>query len=363
MISKKIETAAILAGCLLALAGCGDDSTPPDSGPADTGTVADTGTADTGTADAGDAGPTDSGTDSGTPATDALVRVANLVPNGPAFRVCADVKVGGTVVSTVGPLPPRGDGTDPGIPFRGVSGYLTFPVGVDYTVNFYDITAIDALDPEHCPVAADGLAPLITADVPTTALEVGKFYTVAATGFLRDSAGDMPALCSATLDTTCPDALEAALQLLPDTGAPASGKVSVRVVQGIPNMPNLDVCYDAVVTSDAGTPEPAGSPTLIVGNVGPTAASAYVDMDPMTDGFITIHAYNAAGDCLAAAELATVPIPFPDPIGTAFVPGSTKTFDADTIVTIFGSGRNIDSPPVPDPSSVVFIPMFYEVAP
>jgi hypothetical protein len=197
---------------------------------------------------------------------------------------------------------------------------------------------------------------MATADIAVGDLEPGKFYTVAAMGLLREADGAMPAICGAALDTACPDALAARIQLLADTGAPAAGKVSIRIVQGIPNMPNLDICVDGSAVGDAGTPGPAGSPTLIASDVAQTAASAYLDMDPIADGFITIHAHQAAGDCVGAAMLAAVAVPFPDPIGV--IPGTTKTFDADTIVTIFASGRNMATPPDPDPAAPAFAPWY-----
>ena len=77
--------------------------------------------------------------------------------------------------------------------------------------------------------------------------------------------------------------------------------------------------------------------------INPTTASAYTEIDMEAGGFLTVHSYQADGDCAPAATVGAMQIPPPDSISDPANFG--KPFQAATgglanggIVTLFGSG-------------------------
>lgn len=371
---KSWKKANVLGlACMLALGGltaCGDDDGGTPDGSVDSsvdgtvdsstpdGALPDSSVADAGdgsVADAGDAGG-DAG-DGGVVETNAFVRVAHLMANAPpgstaatggygAVRVCVTVDLTG---ATIGPLPSRMGG-DVGLPHRGVSQYLDFPVGLDYTVDFYAADEIDALaGAEHCPTDADTITALVSTGVATADIEAGSFYTAAAIGLLADDAGDLPSICGATFDGACPAVLAASISLGLDDSDIVADMVKIRWAQGIANFPMADLCYDD-------DPEDATAATTLFSNIAPLSTSDYITVAPMAAGVLTVHQHIDGMECVGAALLATIPVPIPEPLASMLPPNTLVDYPADHVATIFSSGRvSLTLDPATDPMTPLFL--------
>lgn len=369
---KSWKKASVLGvACMLALGGltaCGDDDGGTPDGAVDSSVD---GTVDSDTPDADppdgdmdsdvpDGGMTDgdvADADGGDPPpTVAFVRVAHLLANAPpgstaatggwgAIRVCVQVDLTGAFI---GPLPSKAGG-DVGLPHRGVSPYLEFPTGLDYTVQLYAADDIDALDPEHCPVEADGVAPILSASIGATEIEAGKFYTAGAIGLLADAGGAMPSMCGATFSEVCPDAFAARIGLTEDDGVLEAGMIKVRWNQGIANFPMVDLCFDD-------DPSDATPATTLFSNVAPLSSTDYITVAAMTSGLISVHAHVDGMECVGGdATLAQIPVPLPADLAAMLPDGTLADYPADHVVTIFSSGRISPAPPDPDALAPLFL--------
>ena len=355
-------TLAALLGLAAFAAGCGDDDghghdedAGTDSGPLDidAGPEEDAGPEDI------DAGPPDAG-----PPAMVNVRLAHLMPNQGAIRLCIDTIVGGMTLRT--DLLPTTMQYPMGIPLRGVSAYInTFPPGLDYTINVYDAAEIDAwnmatMGDERCPNSMDKGAPepVLTTMIAPTDLVAGNDYTIAFVGFLQDE--DMTPADNCGMPPTfegveCPAALNAKMMIIEDDNtAPMMDMVRIRLLQGVPDLPPLDVCYDADGPGGA-------APELLFDNVefvGGGMTPPYVERAPITGGTFTFHLNNpmVMENCSPLTALSAMPTPVPWP-GTCLMtsPGTTSTFDANDVVTLFGSG-NAGGPPPPAGNGAAFVP-------
>ncbi|MFW5921471.1 MAG: hypothetical protein ACOCUS_06490 [Polyangiales bacterium] len=323
--------------------GGGMDGGPDDAGGMDGG-PGDAGEMDVGPDDAGGTDATEADADAGDAggADNPLVRLGHLIANAPALRVCAQAYVPGTGFDTPagapeGPLPPHDpsmdDGAD-GLPFQGVSDYVdVFPRGLDYEIRAYEAAALDAWG-TGCPTAADTDAPdpLVTEQLPAAGLESGDAFTIAAVG-LADMGGERPPLCDAPgFDSACSATeTEPHMSLLADDPTPASGMLKVRFYNAIANSFDLgiEVCHE---------PEGGGEPSSIAGPLSfDDAAAAYMTRDELVDGTLSLHLPSTDGPCMGTM-VGALPLPAPDPLGTAEVPGTVKTLETDTVETLFLKG-------------------------
>lgn len=358
------------AATLLALAGlaagCGDDDGHGDEHDAgtDAGPMEDAGPGE-------DSGPgEDAGSPDAGPPPTVDVRLAHLIPNQGPIRLCIDTVVGGMTLRT--DLLPTTAQYMNGIPHRGVSAYIDlFPPGLDYTINVYDAAEIDAwnmatMGDERCPNAMDMGAPepvLTTAIVPAD-LVAGNHYTIAFVGFLMDADGTPANLCGAppTFEgAECPAALNAKMMVIQDDNTlPAMDMTRIRLLQGIPDLPPIDVCYDA--DGAAGMPaEVLFDNVEFVGTA--AAAPAYIERAPITGGSFTFHLNNpmVMENCSPLTALSAMPTPVPWP-GTCMMtsPGTADSFDANDVVTLFGSGNAGGPPPTAGGNGAAFVP-FHDV--
>lgn len=288
-----------------------DAYTPP---PEDTGPPQDTGP------------PVDAfvPTDAGGPATS--VRLAHFIPGAPNVHVCLFLLAGGM---ERGGGPPVTVTSPPGIPYRGISGYVTFPsdVASDHRVKVFAAEDIDLSDAMPCGEAT--ATPLITADIPGGTLESGTAYTVAAVGLPDGTAGS-------------PQAPHLLIEA-DDRTAPAAGMVRVRLFHAIPNLGALgvtavDVCHD---------PDgPGAMPAVeVFSEVAYEDVTDYLEAMPITTGSITVHAFNAAApECnmtpatSGGTLLLGTALPFPVTPRPAGAEALRETFAATEIDTAFAVG-------------------------
>lgn len=330
--------------------GCGDDddTVPTDAG-TDSGT--DSGMRDTGMPDE------DAGTDAGPPSVAFFVRVAHLIPGGPAVRVCAETLIGEDPSGTLaGPLPPP---ADPAIPFRGVSPYVTFqlPPGVDGYRVYVLPAEIDGSPLTSC----DAERALLVEDF--TEVEIGGYYTVAAVGFAGEPA-TWPEVCRdpGTGEVgPCPEALRARLVLFEDDSEIDAAATKIRVAHAVPNVPALQVCYDP--DGSEGEMEPV---ELFDGLAFGTATEFHTSAMAITGGSIRLFpSAPAAPDCTALEvrpEIAELIIPttfmaIKTGIQTAAgrtIPEIVTAFELGRVTTVFAQG--IGGLPETDPLTVLFVP-------
>lgn len=318
--------------------GCGDDddTVPTDAG-TDSGT--DSGMRDTGMPDE------DAGTDAGPPPTpEVFVRIAHLSPNAGSVRVCTETIVGGEPSGVRGgPLPPAG--SEP-IPFRGISGYLAFPLpaGVDgYRVLIFRETA------ENPVTSCTGEPIFDETFLLGEDIEAERYYTAAAMGFVGDAAS-WPAVCGApTFNSSCAEQdIGARLLAFEDDSMLVATATKIRAVHGIPNAPPVQICYD-----------PDGSegemePIVLFDRLPFGASSNYFSSDTaITSGSLRI--FNAvppeAGeipDCQTVVvgempvRMQLVELDIPDdfePLAAGFdLPQVVTSFALNRISTVFAQG-------------------------
>jgi hypothetical protein len=293
------------------------------------------------------------------------------MPNQGAIRLCVDTLAGEPpmVVSTT--YLPNSMTAAGGIPHRGVSQYISsFPAGLEYSIRVYDQMELDAWNEategdERCPMMADKAPePVITATVPPTDLAAGSFYTLAFVGFIPDEDGTPADLCGVPPTfggVECMPGQNAKLIILDDDHTtPAAGMTEIRFVQGVPDLPPLDVCYDP----DGDGPMPFEVLFNDVGWVGAAAEDpAYISRAPIVGGDLAFH-LNMMGvpDCFAATRIGGTTVPFPAPVGTMMIPGSIATFADEHTITLFGSGDAGGSDPATGGNGATFIP-FIDAAP
>lgn len=317
---------ALLLG--IAGAGCGDD---------DGMVEVDSGTDAGGGVDSGpppeDTGPVDTGVDAPEPVEQAFVRVAHLSPNTGDVRLCIELRVGGTRVGGLPPLP-----TDRTIPFRGISPYIGLDIeeGVTYRVKAFVVESI--ADPVDCTMDS----PLFV-DVDSADLEVDGYYTGAALGF----SDPMPSACGPTFDGPCDAEVHGArLALFEDDGVTDPAAAKVRVLHAIPNAPAIEVCYDP--DREAGEEPPMSLfASVAFGEASPYHESATAIT---TGSFRIFPAAAAAPACTAIPgvrpQIAEITIPdLLEDIRDMFEAGSpgaganiATTFELDTIRTVFAMG-------------------------
>jgi hypothetical protein len=135
--------------------------------------------------------------------------------------------------------------------------------------------------------------------------------------------------------------------------------VEIRFLQGIPDLPALDVCFD---------PDGPGAmmPEVLFNAVGFAMATdpAYISRAPITTGSITFHIdMPVAPDCFGMTMIGGTAVPFPAPVGDpAMIPGSIATFPGEHTITLFGSGNAGGPSPATGGNGATFIP-FIDVAP
>jgi hypothetical protein len=314
--------------------GCGDDAGSGDAGARDAARV-----------DGGAPIPADSGRGPGPAA--ALTRVAHLVPNAPAVDLCVYFTAGGAFVAGTTPIGPLAEraGTSGGIPFRGVSSYVNlFTAAAEYTVRVYAETDV----PTDCPAFDDdAVAPMLAATIEPGSLVAGRYYTIGAVGFL-DEAGDDPSWCGPTFSMPCAAAEQQPhFEVYADSVAVSDGTATgMRFLHAVPNLSPLDVCHDA------DGPAGAADPEELFASVAFPSAPEYLERDPITAGTISLHIdipgltdgmtcpdVPIPGAGGATTRIAVIPVPWPDPAGTAAVPGSVKTFEPGRVATVFTTGR------------------------
>ena len=362
---------AILA-TLVGLAACGDDGAASDAGRrdaarADTGCTPECTGRECGDDGCGGVCGDDScpgglacGDDGRCPTT-VFARIAHLVPNAGPVDVCVYFETEGAPIESVSPIGPLAElsGVTTGIPFRGVSGFVDLfdaHPDIEYRVRVY----LEADVPTECPRApATAPVPLIDEVIAGDELEVGAFYTIGAVGFADEDGAD-PSWCGPTLGMPCAEASQQPhFELYPERVIVSEpGSTAVRFLHAVPNLGPLDVCLDD-------DPSDATAGSELFGDVAYPSASPFVERAPITGGFVTLH-LNIPGvtdgmTCPALdlgpagnTRVAVIPVPWPDPVGTAMVPGSVKTFEAGSVATMFASGRA--GATMTDPDGVAVIP-------
>lgn len=334
---------ALLLG--IAGAGCGDD---------DGMVEVDSGMDAGGGVDAGptpeDTGPVDTGVDAPEPVEQAFVRVAHLSPNTGDVRLCIDLRVGGTRVGGLPPLP-----TDRTIPFRGISPYIGLDIeeGVTYRVKAFVVESI--ADPVDCTMDS----PLFV-DVDSADLEVDGYYTGAAIGFSPEEGGELPSVCPddstpPEFDAPCPEALGVRLAVFEDDSTLDAAASKIRIFHAIPNAPAVDVCYDD-------DPEDETPPVAIASNLAFGNASDYFESEAaITTGVISVHAHVPSMSCVAAATLAPLPVPAAFAATAMAFPADVRpniptTFELNRIITVFAEGQAPMAAGEGNPAGMLFVP-------
>ncbi len=339
----SLRTTAIALGLMLTLGvGCGDDDAEEDMGPADTGTDTatppDMGT-DTGPADTG---PGDMGPDMAV-ASEAMVRLAHLVPDGGPVRMCIQATVGGAPAGPPsGPLPAD---PDPGIPFRGISTYLPFTVsaGISFEVSLYEDSVTDCATP--------GADPVLVGDVVVGTgdgeIEAGGWYTAALIGF-----AEPPSICGAAMDAECPSA---EMRLFVDDGEVDAAMNKLRVLNAFPNSGGIDVCFND-----------GSATTEIFENISYGEASDYQLGPALTAGAFVMFVHDPANDCGTggATAVGMLEIPTPATVSGGFPPGTviTDEYAVGQIVTLFGEGV-LQPPTDPLPANFGFFVPWVDLPP
>lgn len=371
-----LAAAALLVGCNIPLPD-DEDANAVDMSlrRRDLGEARDLGTAD----DLGE--PLDLGepveVDGGPPLSVGL-RVAHLIPGGGGLPITLPIRLCvysylpprtepiATQTPTALPPAPAAPGSVTFLPFRAISGAynssLFTALDLTYRVRVYSAGASGiGFSDVACPAySASTPRPIIERDVPGAAVTPGRSYTIAAIGLvpgtLGSTAPDLPAICGADLDTTCPsdgaDSRAATLALIDDDiSPPSAGNAKLRVLHGISNAPPLDVCYD---------PDgPAGvDPAPVAVNVSFGDASSYLQLPaPLVGGALSVHIAEATA--CAGTPIGLIPMPIPEgviPAAFLAVGATNDVLDGD-VITLFASGRSTPSgAPPTDPAAVSFIP-------
>ncbi len=378
-LSRLAKTLLMATMCGAAIAACGDDDTGGGGGGGGGGG-----------AGGGSGGGTGGG---GGPTTVSInVRFAQLIPDpqavastgdagtvGPNVRVCIDA--GDDGVGWGSPIPPAAQSAE-GIPPMAISAYSNVPSfpNVTSAVAVYLAEEIDALTPSGTTTAcqmADGvLTPVASAviDPAAVGLEAGGFYTALLTGIFNGSPAALGAVDGSTpcLDpgpVTCPGAL---LQLIADDHTTDTDDVTIRVVNGIPNSGDVELCVG--IPSGGGTaPFPINSAEPLLPGAAPIGVGEvtdYVVRDPVTTAGLMVVAVQrnpaVTGDggdplpCLggtidvadAALTRAFGPIPTVADITNVYTPAmgaadAADDFAADTTITAFLAGVHDATPEAP----------------
>lgn len=358
---KTIFLACLVALPFGAMAGCDDDA-PLDAGPRPID----------GGLDAG----TDAGTDAG-PTPTFRIRLVNDLPGlvggtdePGSVHICSWFSNGGSIVR--GSTRFLTQSLASGIPFRGPSPYLEFPVigPLDYLVGVYDVPELG--DPASCPNDPDGtVAPAyaLLATITPDRVPEGAVVTVVLSGLAADtlgaSGGALPSICNAagarpTFDQPCTTAAEAFVYA-DDPTTPAAGMTRLRVMNQVANSTppsGWTLCYDpgVVPMSDptagcADTTPGAGDHEALASAVRYGEATAYADRAPILPagspapgigGGLYLHLEDGAGCRELAAGSSCYPIlaAFPPPtMGADPIPDEVRpALAADAIHTIFISG-------------------------
>ncbi len=214
------------------------------------------------------------GSDTTTNPTGIYVRVAHLSPNAPAVDFCVKEGTG----SFAGPVL-KGIGVTGGLPYTGVTRYLTLPAG-QYTVRLVAPTAMD------CTASLAGLP-----DYALPALVDGTYATAAAIGLV----GGTPSFT---------------VKPFVDEVTVATGKGAVRFVHASPGTPAVDVgvgsgaTFTAVFTNVAYPDIGAGTGI---------DANGYFATNPLTNVTLSARVHGTTTDALvipgvnlAAGTTATV---------------------------------------------------------
>lgn len=324
MRGTKTRAASLLLVTSGLLVACGDnDNNGTDAGRPDSG-IRDSGS-DSGSAPpdaqldapvAEDGGPPDAPSDAG-PAPPSL-RLAHLMPGGPAVHVCMQVPadLGAWTLITrdaVTTMPTA-------IPYKGVSRYTPVPLPpINVRVAVYDAAAIGGASPS-CPMMPT--AALINQLINGSSFSSGQFYTVAATG-----------LPSGGSEETLPE-----LNIIPDdlSDPATAGNTRLRLYNAVPNFPLTITGVDLCLDPDG--PDGPAMPAELIEDASFEEVNTYLERAAITAGLLTLHAHHPLLDCLqdrppAGTLLARIPVPIPLPAG---VPANyTATFDGDTSNTIF----------------------------
>jgi hypothetical protein len=231
-------------------------------------------------------GASDAGAGDAVAPTQALVRVANLVPDGPAagFDVC--LAPAGTT-SWMGPLLQRafapgslGQGGPNGIEFSAVSAYFPVPPGT------FDLQVVST-GATDCSTGA--IAP--TRGLPT--LVVGARATFALIGDARPIDNDAAMKVAAFLD---------------EASAP-TGDISLRVINAVPSIGFLDVGTGSIA---AGTFSPLfadvafGTAGIALADGGSADPDGYTALGPIGNVLFSAHASGIQTADRATASHVTV---------------------------------------------------------
>lgn len=326
---------AFLAATLaLGAFGCGDDDdtadddmfTPEDMGPEEDGFV---------------------------PTPTVNVRIAHLIADAPAIRLCIGPP-GATLA--VAPSPSATMAPD-GVPFRAVLPYITLPVGT-YEGRVFAAETIDGTAAGDCTIDEE---PLLTLSVDAADLEDGAYYTVAALGYVTPADYDCPT-GAPTVTEPCGDDSAARLTLFEDSDVDADNAL-IRVLHGIANAPSVDVCYDPDTS--------AGDmvPVELFQNIAFGTDTEYnVQADDLTAGSFRIYGHNPAApdvDCVEALAVAELPIPTPGAIQIGFADSPTPvvddSYDTGSVHTVVAEGVLGVDPPAdpddPDNGFAAFVPL------
>ena len=272
------------------------------------------------------------------------VRIAHLIPDAPAIRLC----IGPEGFRGASPPSPDEETAPDGVPFRAVLPYIQLPIEAPGLTTYEGrVFAASTIDDGvgDCSLTED---PLLTITVDVADLTADNYYTVAAMGFVTPSDYQCP---TATPPVTqeCGDGSAARLTLIEDE-EPDADNALIRVLHGIPNAPNVDICYDA-----DGSAGDAEDPVEIFQNVAFGTATEYnVQADDLTAGSFRIYGHNPLTpdmNCLDALEVtsAELLIPTPDAVQAGFATSPTPlvddSYDTGSVHTIVAEGVFGVAPP------------------
>lgn len=309
----------------------------------DGGTTNDGGTNDSGVVM--DGGTTDSGTDSGIdPSRRAYVRLAHLGPNAPNVRAC--IQEGDGLFLFDGPVPSATIASG-GLAFGAFTDYVHLNTELEYAVRIYAAAALDAWNQgrtPRCPTTSDTDAPAEVLSASLPALNVGRSYTLAASGLVGEN-GTLPAYCGANADGACPSSVALQAVFYEDDSTPEANRVLVRGVHAVPNGPAIDICLFRRVNGEL-----SDTAELIAENLAFPNRGAYQALDAVQDGVVTLHvSAGEANRCSETTEIGGVDFPFE--LSGSPGPGVTGQLAAGTIVSLYVSGL------LPDRVAVAVTPM------
>ncbi len=288
------------------------------------------------------------------------VRIAHLIPDAPAVRLC----IGPEGLRAPSPPSPSATVAPDGVPFRAVLPYISLPIdGVDtYEARVFAASTIDD-GAGNCSLTDD---PLLTITVDTADLTADNFYTVAALGFVTPADFQCPTAAPGVTEP-CGDGSAARLTVFDDS-AVDSGNALIRVAHAIPNAPNVDICYDA-----DGSDGDAEDPVEIFENVPFGTMSEYnMQAAGLAAGSFRIYVHvAAAADCPTSAavggmfdpEIYELTIPTNAEVQAAFaalpLPVVDDEYAVGAVHTIFAEGTSGVTPPAPgspDNGFAAFVP-------